>query len=188
MEFKKDDVLICVDEGTGTYLTNGKEYVAIGLNVNGFVVVTDDNSCVNSFRTERFKLKEKTVEEIKWKVGLEVWDVRCGKGSVINVEFDLAYPVQVDFGTCCFSYTLDGKYESNNEYRSLYFSEPKIIAELHPKFVPTLIGKRLIVSNGILFTIEVHGETLTHVISEDGISYPKYACSFYEIGEAVKFD
>lgn len=188
MEFKKDDVLICVEAGVGGYLTYGKEYVTI-VPVGGWLVkVLDDYGNANNFRVDRFKLKEKEVKEIKWVVGQEVWDIRFGKGVVVCVDFDDIFKIQVKFDACFNTYTTEGMYDRNDKQRSLYFSEPVISADLYPKFIPTLIGKRLMVSNGILFTIEVHGETLTHIYSKDGLSYPKSTCSFYEIGEVVKFD
>lgn len=186
MEFKKDDVLICVEVGANGYLTNGKEYVTIS-SEGEFVRVIDDYGDSNSFRLSRFKLKEKEVKEIKWVVGQEVWDVRKGKGVVKCVNYDLEYPVRVELGREDMrTYTIDGKYEYSDLQRSLYFSEPVISAELHPKFIPTLIGKRIVTAGGVFLSVKDEDRDAIYSLCNKRLL--KHLHAFYEIGEQVKFD
>lgn len=83
--------------------------------------------------------------QIDWQVGQVVWDIMHGKGEVVSIasEHGTIYPVEVYFDKSSDEgvwFTLDGKcYEDCN--RTLFFSEPKIIAETKPPkkpFVPTL--------------------------------------------------
>lgn len=190
MKFKKDDVIVCVDSKRcipGISLTTGKEYVVLsGGLVCGFVVVDDDHGTPTNFGVERFKLKEKKVEKIKWVVGQEVWDVRKGLGVITRLDNDLTYPVQVGFAGGFAVFTIDGKYEESDKHRSLYFSEPAVSAELYPKFVPTLIGKRVVTGSGEF--ISVRDETEDYVIAACGKRVRKDVVTFYEIGEKLKFD
>lgn len=78
-------------------------------------------------------------QEIKWEVGQEVWDVRYGKGVVTEVNNSSYSPISVAFENSDEEYTLGGKYYKDDKNRSLYFSEPQIIAEKFPPkkpFVP----------------------------------------------------
>lgn len=86
--------------------------------------------------------------QINWQVGQEVWDVRNGRGIVKSTEYEGGYPIFVEFDLKDFDgknvtdcYTSDGRYAKTQTLRSLFFSEPKIIAETKPPkkpFVPVL--------------------------------------------------
>ena len=85
----------------------------------------------------------------EFKVGDRVWCILHGKGIVTAIhkwEDSGEYPVQVNY--CNISdynyYTLDGKL-SKECPRALFFSEPKIEASVTRPFVPTLVGKRVVV-------------------------------------------
>lgn len=186
MEFKKDDVLICVDAGSNGYLTNGKEYLVIAPMYGTLVKVIDNYGDSNNFHVDRFKLKEKDVKEIKWVVGQEVWDIRFGKGVVVCVDFDGFFKIRVKFEKLFSTYTTEGLYDRNDKHRSLYFSEPVVSAELYPKFVPTLIGKRLVTTTGSIIT--VGGESEGIVYTDSGGKFRKDLHVFYELGEQIKFD
>lgn len=87
------------------------------------------------------KVEEQNTEHgIKWEVGQVVWDVLYGKGVVSGVREGI-FPVKVTYDDGGYEdYTLQGSfYEAGT--RTLFFSEPKIIAETMPpkkKFVPRL--------------------------------------------------
>ena len=74
-------------------------------------------------------------EEIKWEAGQEVWDVTFGKGIVVIVEEDnyTDFPVIVRFDTYYReeSFTKGGKIFDDAE-RTLFFSEPDMMAEMFP--------------------------------------------------------
>jgi hypothetical protein len=56
--FQKNDVVVCVNSGTGRYLTLGKEYTVVSYgDPAGFVYVRTDRGDVASFYEHRFKLK-----------------------------------------------------------------------------------------------------------------------------------
>lgn len=70
----------------------------------------------------------------KFEVGQTVWDVRFGKGTVTAALKSgcMAYPVTVMFDCIAERYTADGKYDLTDVNATLYFSEPKIVAETEP--------------------------------------------------------
>ena len=84
------------------------------------------------------------VKQDEFRVGDVVWDTVYGKGKVVFLDDD-AQPVKVVYDAGDHNwYTLDGKlYEMSN--RTLFFSEPKIEASVTRTFVPTLVGKRVVV-------------------------------------------
>lgn len=87
------------------------------------------------------------VKPDEFQVGDVVWCVLHGKGEVTYIESSgpATYPVEVCFDDgVSIWYTQDGKYiEGLN--RSLFFSEPKIEASVTRPFVPTLVGKKVVV-------------------------------------------
>ena len=85
------------------------------------------------------------VKQDAFRVGDVVWDVVFGKGSVYKIS-EMAYcSIKVEFENGFEkSFTPDGKiHEESN--RTLFFSEPKIEASVTRPFVPTLVGKRVVV-------------------------------------------
>lgn len=85
------------------------------------------------------------VKQDTFRVGDVVWDVVFGKGSVYKIYEMADCSIKVEFENGfekCF--TPDGKiHEEAN--RTLFFSEPKIEASVTRPFVPTLVGKRVVV-------------------------------------------
>lgn len=88
------------------------------------------------------------VKPDEFRVGDIVWCLLYGKGEVSSLMGDpegYTYPVEV-----CFEngdgnwYTLDGKLDEVGN-RTLFFSEPKIEASVTRPFVPTLVGKMVVV-------------------------------------------
>ena len=88
------------------------------------------------------------VKPDEFRVGDRVWCLIYGKGEVSGLMGNpegYAYPVEV-----CFEngdgnwYTLDGKLDEVGN-RTLFFSEPKVEASVTRPFVPTLVGKRVVV-------------------------------------------
>lgn len=84
----------------------------------------------------------------EFRVGDEVWCLHYGKGVVSNIESF----IEVDYGWTAELYTPEGVHVATQEtmpdgysLRTLYFSEPKIEASVTRPFVPTLVGKRVVV-------------------------------------------
>ena len=85
------------------------------------------------------------VKQDEFRVGDVVWDVVFGKGSVYKISEMVYYSIKVEFENGFEkSFTPDGKiHEESN--RTLFFSEPKIEASVTRPFVPTLVGKKVVV-------------------------------------------
>ena len=84
------------------------------------------------------------VKQDEFRVGDVVWDTACGKGKVVFLDDD-AQPVKVVYDSGDHNwYTQNGKM-SPEMNRTLFFSEPKIEASVTRPFVPTLVGKRVVV-------------------------------------------
>lgn len=79
-----------------------------------------------------------------FKVGDVVWCIARGKGVVEEIHPAEAYPVVVYFDSGNSDwYTKDGKLDEMSN-RTLFFSEPKVEASVTRPFVPTLVGKTVI--------------------------------------------
>lgn len=148
------------------------------------------------FASSHFKLKENSVEsnENHFKVGQTVWDVVYGKGEVVNIlHTGLKYPVAVKFVDGKRFFTEDGKLD---EYyaRTLFFSEPKIIAETKPLFEPTLKkGDKIIVVSkqypwSVKHVIAVERETEDGVVNDANSWLSKESWDFYRLGEKIEFN
>ena len=90
------------------------------------------------------------VKQDEFRVGDVVWCLLNGEGQVISTENDRwsDFNIEVQFkqlekGETWF-YTEDGKL-NERQNRTLFFSEPKIKASVTRPFVPTLVGKRVVV-------------------------------------------
>lgn len=115
-------------------------------------------------------MKEQTKVD-EFKVGDIVWCLVYGKGEVSSImgsSQDYTYPVEV-----CFAhgdgnwYTLGGKLDEDGN-RTLFFSEPKIEARVTRPFVPTLVGKTVILK---YFNGSVNGPVTITAEYEDHVSY-----------------
>ena len=88
------------------------------------------------------------VKQDEFRVGDVVWCLHYGKGVVSNTESF----IEVDYGWTAELYTPSGVHVATQEtmpdgysLRTLFFSEPKIEASVTRPFVPTLVGKRVVV-------------------------------------------
>ena len=88
------------------------------------------------------------VKPDEFRVGDVVWCLHYGKGVVSNTESF----IEVDYGWTAELYTPEGVHVATQErmpdgysLRTLFFSEPKIEASVTRPFVPTLVGKRVVV-------------------------------------------
>ena len=85
------------------------------------------------------------VKQDAFRGGDVVWDVVFGKGSVYKISEMAYYSIKVEFENGFEkSFTPDGKIHVES-IRTLFFSEPKIEASVTRPFVPTLVGKRVVV-------------------------------------------
>lgn len=164
-----------------------------------YVAFTNGTSCWYAISNLEFlKGKEETSPIIPWEAGQVVWDVICGKGIVADVVDGDIWPVKVDFEDGGFeSYKVTGsRYEGG--IRTLFFSEPKIVAETMPPkkpFVPKLKegDKVLIKDKQGLFgegTVRVvYKECDDRIyISEDGHYFLKIdIASLQVLGEEIKW-
>lgn len=126
-------------------------------------------------------------QEIKWEVGQEVWCVACGRGTItrITTEEDTDYPIVVDFTNGDRDYyTIGGKLHTDGG-RTLFFSEPKVEAELYPPFVLTFNREDIAVlvcrgtSLKIPVAVVVHEETETMLLADNGTAYNKKVHDIY---------
>lgn len=138
--------------------------------------------------------------QIDWEVGQVVWDVRNGRGIVKSTEYKGGYPIFVEFDLKDFDgknftdcYTLDGRYTRADALRSLFFSEPKIIAETKPPkkpFTPVFKqGDTIIVKWADTTQVLIlEKETERQVKGMNGQVWDKDPdVKFYKLGEQVKF-
>ena len=115
------------------------------------------------------------VKQDAFRVGDVVWDVVFGKGSVYKISEMVYYSIKVEFENGFEkSFTPDGK--THEEFnRTLFFSEPKIEASVTRPFVPTLVGKRVVVQydNGtwVPYPVVVTEETEEEIFTDNGSEY-----------------
>lgn len=143
--------------------------------------------------------EQDTEQEIKWEVGQVVWCLFAGKGRVVSVDEGNFDPVQVEFDDGGYmTYRYSGM-KSGYDFRCLFFSEPKIEAELFPPkkpFVPTLKrGDRVhIYTKGGLFpegfVREVFSEVDDRIYISENHHYflKKDILSIRVLGEEIKFE
>ena len=122
------------------------------------------------------------VKQDEFRVGDVVWDVVFGKGSIYKIS-EMAYcSIKVEFENGFErSFTPDGKIHEES-IRTLFFSEPKIEASVTRPFVPTLVGKRVVVLEYAcypqLFTVGWEDEDK---FGDDTYSCIKANCKVYEV-------
>lgn len=120
--------------------------------------------------------KQEDQKQDDFQVGDVVWCAMYGKGKVTQISRADSYPIRVDYvGGDYNYYSYDGKFQVNGQ-RTLFFSEPKIEAAVIRPFVPTLVGKKVVVESqslGMLMACTVTGEThdMVNVIDESGDDY-----------------
>ena len=203
--FQVGDVVEITKESASTGMldfTEGRGYEVDGAIFNGFnwaIKLTNDSDKTQWLYGDHFKLKENSVESNgnHFKVGQTVWDVVYGKGEVVNIlQTCLKYPVVVEFVDGKRLFTEDGRLDENYA-RTLFFSEPKIIAETKPAFVPKLqVGAPIILTNiGVrtqMIPAWVVDETEYSVIAETANSsnrvFSKEEWNIYSVGEKIEFN
>lgn len=132
---------------------------------------------------ENYKVANAT-QNTKFKVGQTVWCLLYGKGKVVVIDNnDPTYSVYVQFEESgeLLWYTHDGKYITLAN-RTLFHSEPQVIAATEPVFEPKLVGKVVLVKN--LGGEEVgfgHVEVeLEDYVQVDDCTYYKHSYNFHE--------
>lgn len=131
-----------------------------------------------------------------FKQGQVVWDVLKGKGIVKQCTAHADYPVVVCFDNGRGAhYTLDGKLYAQDQYQSLYFSEPRVIAETEPPFEPKLKKGDLVLAvynkgstHEQVNFYTVYQDCRDKVIVEHGrghMTCDKSKCEFYKVGDKV---
>ena len=124
----------------------------------------------------------------EFRVGDIVWCLIYGKGKVSSLMGSpecYTYPVGV-----CFEngdgnwYTLDGKLDEAGN-RTLFFSEPKIEASVTRPFVPTLVGKKVVVryfdETWTRHPVVVTAETEEKIFTKNGSDYKYDIVEIYEV-------
>lgn len=128
------------------------------------------------------------VKPDEFRLGDTVWCLICGKGEVTSLTGDPGdhtYPVEVRFENGDRNwYTLDGKLDEACN-RTLFFSEPKIEASVTRPFVPTLVGKTVMVQyydeTWTVKPITITEETFEEVFTKDGSDFKSDLLAIYEI-------
>lgn len=119
-----------------------------------------------------------------FKEGQTVWDVVHGRGVVTDAD---SKHVSVMFGCTLVYYTPDGRVAKDCN-RSLFFSEPKVIAETEPLFEPTLKSGEVVVAQrtGLQYeVITVLREYKTYVATTRGVVLMKTDYTFYRLGDKI---
>ena len=115
------------------------------------------------------------VKQDEFRVGDVVWCLHYGKGVVSNTESF----IEVDYGWTAELYTPEGVHVATQEtmpdgysLRTLFFSEPKIKASVTRPFVPTLVGKKVLVQyydgTWISHPVVVTEETEEEIFTKNG--------------------
>lgn len=168
----------CVDTGGYSFLTKGKVYEVCEdvryyackfwyKDDDGGYMVSDFENDIEQFEiVEEVKEDKQMNKESLFKVGDVVWDLIYGKGVVKRVTSNNdSYPVTVKFDVDVEdTFTQEGKrYIQQASNRTLFFSEPKIEALKERPFVPTLVGKKVVIEwPGALAKV-------VHVYNEDSV-------------------
>ena len=108
----------------------------------------------------------------EFRLGDRVWCVLYGSGEITSILTDhCTYPLEVIFeNDADHWYTVDGKVDENAK-RTLFFSEPKIEAAVTRPFVPTLVGKTVVIEHrfagNVIGEITAESETLVRLGSNN---------------------
>ena len=125
------------------------------------------------------------VKPDEFRLGDPVWCLIYGKGevySIMNNLQDRTYPMEVIFENGDGNwYTLDGKLDEAGN-RTLFFSEPKIEASVTRPFIPTLMGKRVVVKEPACYDVCIKIEFEDQeTFGGDGFSFRKSLVEVYEV-------
>lgn len=124
------------------------------------------------------------VKPDEFKVGDIVWCVIHGKGVVhaATTSCFSTYPIIVAFENESKKfYSSDGKLDKLYN-RTLFFSEPKIDASVTRPFIPTLIGKKVVVTQSGCYPIIIEITWEDRDSFGSGLlKYIKEVCKVYEL-------
>ena len=205
--FQVGDVVEITEESASTGMLDfieGKGYAVEAIDYNGkewcahdIILLKDESGKKDWYNVSHFKLKEEKKMETDFRVGQTVWDVVYGKGKVVNIlQNVLKYPVVVKFVDVKRHFTEDGKLDEQYA-RTLFFSEPKVIAETKPMFIPTLEpGTPIILSESSVKSQMISAWVIDE--SEDSIiattkdcgtcQFLKEKWNVYPVGEKIEFN
>jgi len=122
------------------------------------------------------------MQNTQFKVGQTVWCLLYGKGKVVEINDKKTFPVQVAFDSgASDAYSKLGQVIPGAN-RTLFHSEPQVIAATEPVFEPKLVGKVVLVKNlggeDVGFGhVEVELEDYVQV---DDCTYYKHSYNFHE--------
>ena len=127
------------------------------------------------------------VKQDEFRVGDVVWCLLNGEGQVISTENDRwnYFNIEVQFkqlekGETWF-YTEDGKL-NEHQNRTLFFSEPKVEASVTRPFVPTLVGKRVVVKEVACYDVCIKIEFENQeAFGGEGYHFRKALVEVYEV-------
>ena len=125
------------------------------------------------------------VKQDEFRVGDVVWCLHYGKGVVSNTESF----IEVDYGWTAELYTPEGVHVATQEtmpdgysLRTLFFSEPKIEASVTRPFVPTLVGKRVVVKEVACYDVCIKIEFENReTFGGEGYHFRKAFVEVYEV-------
>lgn len=122
------------------------------------------------------------VKPDEFRVGDIVWCVLYGEGKVTNIFEDCDFIVEVTFPDGdVVPYTSNGQYTTGAN-RTLFFSEPKVEASVTRPFVPSLVGKRVVVKepacHPVCIKIEFENQ---ETFGGEGYSFRKALVEVYEV-------
>lgn len=206
--FNVGDVVEITEESASTGMLDfieGKGYTVETVDYNGkewcahnIILLKDESGKKDWYNVSHFKLKEEKKVETDFRVGQTVWCVVFGKGVVESIDKSDAHPVEVKFDCGSRRYTLSGdmfRHVKNN--RTLFFSEPKVIAETKPVFVPKLkSGTPIILSessagNQMLpaWVIDESEDSIIATTKDFGTcQFLKEEWNVYSVGEKIEFN
>lgn len=176
-----------------------REYLEI-VEVEGRRIKIQEDDCTAWYNTRDHNFTKKggvMKTEVKatnavadeFQVGDVVWCLVYGEGEVTSVDdkTDTDFPILVLFKNGKeISYKVNGEFFYTAK-RTLFFSEPKIEASVTRPFVPTLVGKRVLIISRFddkLRKVDVVDESVDRIyISTDGNYWTKKdILAIYEVG------
>lgn len=127
-----------------------------------------------------------------FEVGQTVWDVRKGSGVVTETKNAGPWPIRVriNHNGATHGYTLDGKYQTSDLNRSLYFSEPIVSGATTPPFTrKTKDGDTVVLrsktENGVAVVIVVSSEDKYSICDRNTVRWTKSGYTIHKIGEEI---
>ena len=127
------------------------------------------------------------VKQDAFRVGDVVWCLLNGEGQVISTEKNQwrYFNIEVQFKRLdkdeTWFYTEDGKI-NEGQNRTLFFSEPKIEASVTRPFVPTLVGKRVVVKEVACYDVCIKIEFEDQeTFGGEGYHFRKSLVEVYEV-------